>query len=100
MIFLKKSFIIKTTFRLLAILLLVFIYLLPLSKLQQHAQADENVTFTEFALPIANSKPLGITAGPDGNIWFTEGDGASTTMANDIGRITPTGTITKFPIPS
>ena len=34
---------------------------------------------------------VGITAGPDGNLWFTEpGD-------NMIGQITPAGVITKFP---
>ena len=32
-----------------------------------------------------NSSPLGITAGPDGNLWFTEIDG------NRIGRMTPAG---------
>jgi streptogramin lyase len=32
--------------------------------------------------------------GPDGNLWFTEYWG------NKIGRITPTGTITEFPIPT
>ena len=35
-----------------------------------------------------------ITAGPDGNLWFTE-EGA-----NKIGRITPSGRITEFPIPT
>ena len=38
----------------------------------------------------ANSGPSGITAGPDGNLWFTEHDG------NRIGRITPAGTVTEF----
>src|SRR5262249_49346000 len=33
---------------------------------------------------------IGITEGPDGNLWFAEFD------ANAIGRITPTGTITEF----
>jgi streptogramin lyase len=37
---------------------------------------------TEFPLPTANSIPAGITAGPDGNLWFTEFNG------NQIGRIT------------
>ncbi|HEY7360690.1 MAG TPA: NHL repeat-containing protein, partial [Streptosporangiaceae bacterium] len=37
----------------------------------------------------AESRPLGITAGPDGNLWFTEGAGR-------IGRITPQGAITEF----
>ena len=27
---------------------------------------------TEFAIPTANSGPVNITAGPDGNLWFTE----------------------------
>ena len=27
---------------------------------------------TEFAIPTANSLPWGITAGPDGNLWFEE----------------------------
>jgi streptogramin lyase len=33
-------------------------------------------------------------AGPDGNLWFTEG------FVNKIGRITPAGVITEFPIPT
>lgn len=35
-----------------------------------------------------------MTTGPDGNLWFTEG------MANKIGRITPAGTITEYPLPN
>jgi eukaryotic-like serine/threonine-protein kinase len=41
-----------------------------------------NGTITEFPVPTASSSPSGITAGPDGNLWFTEYDG------NKIGRIT------------
>jgi streptogramin lyase len=41
-----------------------------------------------------SSEPQGITAGPDGNIWFTEKSG------NRIGRITPTGTVTEFAVPT
>lgn len=41
---------------------------------------------TEFPIPTANSIPKGITAGPDGNLWFTEDS------ADKIGRITPSGT--------
>lgn len=61
---------------------------------------------TEFALPAAQvagspatpaaqSTPRGvteITVGPDANLWFTEEN------ANQIGRITPDGTITEFPL--
>jgi virginiamycin B lyase len=38
----------------------------------------------------AGANPLGITAGPDGNLWFTEYGG------NRIGRITPLGVVTEF----
>ncbi len=48
-------------------------------------------TITSFSLPTAASHPEGITKGPDGNLWFTEYNG------NQIGRITPGGTITEFP---
>ena len=37
---------------------------------------------------------LGITAGPDGALWFTEYWG------NKIGRITTAGVITEFPVPT
>ena len=48
-------------------------------------------TITEFSADLtANSHPFGITAGPDGNLWFTEN------LGNKIGRITPAGTITEF----
>ena len=49
---------------------------------------------TEFAMPTSNSFPRGITAGPDGNLWFTE------VARNKIGRITPSGGITEFAIPT
>ena len=57
-------------------------------------------TITEFALPTSVnclnftgpcSFPQGITAGPDGNVWFAEAG------VGKIGRITPTGVITEFP---
>src|SRR4029078_4488364 len=35
-----------------------------------------------------------ITTGPDGNLWFVE------QTSNRIGRITTSGTITTFPIPT
>ena len=37
-------------------------------------------TVTEFSVP--SGSPVGITAGPDGNLWFTE------LLAGEIGRIT------------
>ena len=50
--------------------------------------------FNEFALPTAGSGPFGITAGPDGNLWFAEFNSAK------IARITPTGTVTEFAVPT
>lgn len=49
---------------------------------------------TEFAIPTANAGPLGITAGNDGAVWFTEN------TASKIARITVDGTITEFPTPT
>ncbi len=39
--------------------------------------------------------PEAITAGPDGNMWFTE----SGSSAKGIGRITPAGDVTEFSVP-
>src|SRR6266849_3803545 len=50
-------------------------------------------TITEFPIPTAESGPDGITAGPDGNLWFT-------TTTNEIRRITTKGHVTRFPIPT
>jgi streptogramin lyase len=47
---------------------------------------------TEFSIPTLGSQPDAIAAGPDGNLWFTEFSG------NQIGRITPAGMITEFPV--
>jgi virginiamycin B lyase len=49
---------------------------------------------SEFPLPNANSQPWEITAGPDGNVWFTECSG------NRIGRIAPDGVISEFSVPT
>src|SRR5439155_6426898 len=40
------------------------------------------------------SQPGGITAGPDGNLWFTE------IASNNIGRISTAGVITEFAVPT
>ncbi len=49
-------------------------------------------TFHEFPIPTANAFPFGIAAGPDGNLWFAENG------SNAIGRITPAGAISEFPV--
>jgi streptogramin lyase len=48
------------------------------------------ITTADFPIPTANSNPVEITPGPDGNLWFTEQSG------NNIGRITTSGAITEF----
>ncbi len=48
--------------------------------------------FTEYPVPTASSQLRGITKGADGNIWFTE------QLGKKIGRITPQGVITEFPV--
>jgi streptogramin lyase len=50
---------------------------------------------SEFPVPTGDSNGLGIlgiTTGPDGNLWFTE--------SGKIERITPSGKISGFPLPS
>ena len=51
-----------------------YVYLIKLS-----AKTGEPLT---FLVPTTNSRPTGITIGPDGNPWFTEYNG------NNIGRLT------------
>src|SRR5262249_43850111 len=51
-------------------------------------QATANPSIREFGIPTPNGQPIGITRGPDGDLWFTE--------RHAIGRITPAGVITEF----
>jgi streptogramin lyase len=48
---------------------------------------------TEYAIPNAGSNPKGITAGPDGNLWFIEGIG-------QVAKVTTSGVITEYAIPT
>ena len=50
-------------------------------------------TISEFPIP-SSGTPIDITAGPDGNLWFTEYNEFGKYR---IGRVTPSGTITEFP---
>lgn len=49
---------------------------------------------TGFAGDTSNSSPLGITTGPDGNLWFTD------PATNAVVRMTTAGALTVFPIPT
>jgi streptogramin lyase len=55
------------------------------------ARATLDGNITEFAVPTSR-QPEGIAAGPDGNVWYCNSYG------NRIGRITPSGTITEYPV--
>jgi virginiamycin B lyase len=58
---------------------------------------------TEFPLPRPNAGPGDITAGADGHMWFVELSGKMDGRAPDgnrVGRITMSGQITEFPIPT
>ncbi|MFZ4756328.1 MAG: virginiamycin B lyase family protein [Miltoncostaeaceae bacterium] len=61
------------------------------------ARVTMDGAITEFRTGVtAGSMPYSIAAGPDGNMWFTEtGPGG-----NAIGRITPSGTVTEFQLPT
>ena len=65
--------------------------LLALILLCDVAPAGAVPTMTEFPLLSGGRSPAGITAGPDGNVWFAENAGSG-----GIGRVTPAGTITEF----
>jgi hypothetical protein len=56
---------------------------------------SQPISFTEYPIPTADSGPLGITAGRDGNLWFTE------SVGNKIGRISTDGVqIDEFLVPA
>lgn len=66
------------------------VVLIALSVSASPARAQP-ITIDEFPVPTANSGVFGgITAGPDGNVWFTE------YFVHKIAKITPTGAITEF----
>jgi streptogramin lyase len=53
----------------------------------------DTMTF-EYPTGLTSSAPFGITTGSDGNMWFAD------LGANDIGKITPAGVVTGYPIPT
>jgi virginiamycin B lyase len=53
--------------------------------------------FTEFTIG-TGSDPGYITTGADGNLWFTTGIDTGGVASGNLGRLTPSGTSTLFPI--
>ena len=66
----------------------------PASSTQSTGTGTRSPVITEFALPTQGGIPYQITAGPDGNLWFTE------IVGNRIGRISSTGAISEYPLPT
>lgn len=58
------------------------------------APASAQPPIKRFPLPTQDGRPLGLTVGPDGNVWFVEN------LGNKVGRITRSGHVTTFPIPT
>ncbi|MGA8575564.1 MAG: hypothetical protein WB609_07750 [Candidatus Cybelea sp.] len=53
---------------------------------------------TEYELPDAQTHmPVGISKGPDGNVWFLATDSYGTSP--EAGKVTPSGTITEYQLP-
>jgi virginiamycin B lyase len=50
-------------------------------------------TITEYPIPSGRASNF-ITAGPDGNLWFTEN------YANYVAKITTSGTVTEYAVPT
>jgi streptogramin lyase len=63
----------------------------PLSRLNKFDQAHNDNLYT-ISQPAA--WPYNITAGADGNLWFTEANG------NQIGKITTSGVISEYAVPT
>ena len=59
---------------------------------------------TEFPIAKTEGSPLAITAGSEGDLWFTESRHAQIRNfsfdTGEIGRITPSGEISQFPLPA
>src|ERR1700730_2684453 len=76
--------------------LIVLTGLIPMLGIFSGGRQSAKAAFgiSEYTVPTFNSSPRGITTGPDGNLWFTEGE------SNKIGKITPSGSFAEFDIPT
>ncbi len=51
-------------------------------------------TFYQFSIPVSTNRPQWISAGSDGNLWFTENPGGK------VAKITPAGVVTEYSVPT
>jgi YD repeat-containing protein len=49
--------------------------------------------FTEYTVPTKGSQPVGITLGPDGNLWFANWN------SGKVSNVSPSGSFTEYVIP-
>lgn len=89
--------------RSIALLLLTTLWAVALTAVGKPAAAADPA-ITEFSAGLTpGNQPQQITGGPDGNVWFTSwhahGPG-NDPYRSVIGRITPAGDITEFPVPT
>jgi streptogramin lyase len=61
--------------------------------LNSFSRITPSAVLTDFPDAILGGGPRGITAGPDGNIWFAEAGGNGA-----IARVTPEGVVTEFDV--
>ena len=76
---------------------LMFLFTLVTAAFAPVAEGAPVGALKQFRVPTANGQPRYIANGADGNRWFTEGKDNFVTPAQ-IGRITPAGTVTEFPV--
>ncbi|MDB5185623.1 MAG: lyase-like protein [Candidatus Saccharibacteria bacterium] len=72
-------------------LVIIFIAVLAFL-LTENPVAHAATSITAYPVPTASSQPNTLILGPDGNFWFPEVTG------DKIGKITPTGIITEYPL--
>jgi streptogramin lyase len=80
-----------------AALLLLLVFALVATASASHGASANGAggpKIKEFLLPTPDARPLGITTGPDRNVWFVE------FLGNKVGHITRSGRVTEFPIPT
>src|SRR6266705_496090 len=61
-------------------------------------KVSTNGVMTEYVLPNPQSVPGAITAGPDGNLWFTEDLIVGNAFVGVIGKVTTSGVFTEYPV--
>jgi virginiamycin B lyase len=56
--------------------------------------APDGTVQATYPIPTQDASAQSLTVGPDGNVWFVEQN------TNIVGKVTPTGQVTEYPIPN